>query len=181
MIQIFDIQEQRVVPSVACHLIPELADIVTVFPDEYLKVYQYIFGMTCTDATNWYRNLPEIEREDVIIADISPFEFSVEDTTIQRAIERCNQLYETPTLRLAKSAKKMVDDIANFLATTEITTGSKDGNAMDIDRFMKSMLNYQQLCKTLEGEVEKEQSIARGKIRRAYDQSPGYRNIKENE
>lgn len=180
MIQIFDIQEQRVVPAPACYMVPELADIVTVFPDEYLKVYQYIFGMTCTDSTNWYRNLPELEREDVLIADISPFEFSIEDSIIQKAIEKCNQLYETPTLRLAKAAKKKIDDIAMFLATTEIETG-KDGNAMDIDRFMKAMLDYQKLYKALEGEVEKEQSKARGAIRRAYDQSPGYRNLKENE
>jgi len=180
MIQIFDIQEQRVVPSVACHLIPELAAIMTVFPDEYLKVYQYIFGMTCTDSTNWYRNLPETEREDVILADIKPFEFYLEDGVIQAEITKCNELFETPTLKLAKAAKKKIDDIAMFLSTQEITTG-KDGNAMDIDRFMKAMLDYQKLYKALEGEVEKEQSKARGAIRRAYDQSPGYRNLKENE
>lgn len=178
MINIFDIQEQRVVPSVACRLIPELNNIMTVFPDEYLKIYQYIFGMTCTDSSNWYRNLPESEREDVIISDISPFEFSIEDATIQIAIDRCNQLFETPTLRLAKAAKKKIDDIALFLVTQEITTG-KEGNAMDIDRFMKAMLDYQKLYKALEGEVEKEQSVARGKIRRSYDQLPGYKNLKE--
>lgn len=178
MIDIFDIQDKTVVPSIACYQIKELKAVIDTFPDEYLKVLQYIMGKTCMDSRNWYLHLSEEERDEVIITDISPFNFYLEDMVIERAITKCAKLYETPTLALSRAAKRKVYDIIRFLDEVAIT-GGKDGNAMDVDRFMKNIPEYQKIYKMLEKEVMEEQSVARGKIKRSYDQMPSYKYTKE--
>ena len=41
------------------------------YPDTYLSVYQYIFYMTCPDPDmNPFFNMPEHEREDIVIEEI---------------------------------------------------------------------------------------------------------------
>lgn len=179
MIQIFDVQDKKVVPSIACHKIPELKVIMDIFPDEYLKVYQYIFGMTCPDGSNWYVNLPEHEKEEVIDRDISPYTFYKEDMKIEEAMEKCRKLYETPTRRAWMGAKKMVDKVAQYLDETEITEG-KDSNAMAIDRFMSKLVEYSETYSKLENILKEEQAKVRGDVKVPYWQKNDYKEKEDN-
>lgn len=179
MIQLFDVQDKRVVPSAITHLIPELQTIIDTFPDEYLKVLAYVFFTTCPDGTNPYVNLPENEKEDIILLDLQPFEFYVEDMKIEVAKAKCKKLYETPTLRGYLGAKVALDRVGDYLATTEITDG-KEGSAMTIDRYMSKLSDYTDTYTNMENKLKEEQSKVRGDIRVPHHQRAGYKEKEDN-
>jgi hypothetical protein len=178
MINLFDVSEKTVKPSVHCYAIPWLKRVMDDFPGHYLEIYKYIFYMTCPDSTmNPYVQLPEDKREEVILLDLKP-EFYPEDLHILETIEKCRIMYETPTLRMWRGQKKMVEKIANYLDITEITEG-KDSNAMAIDRFMKQGLEYVEILNKVGEILKEEQSKVRGNVKVRYDQLPTYVNSKE--
>ena len=49
LIKLFDIQNNKVVPSEHCYTLKSLKKIMDEYPDTYLSIYQYIFYMTCPD------------------------------------------------------------------------------------------------------------------------------------
>lgn len=178
MINLFDVQDKKVVPSIHCYGIPWLKKIMDSFPNDYIEIYKYIFYHTCPDSTlNPYLNHPEESREDTILSDLKPT-FYLEDLLIATTIEKCKQMYETPTLRSLKAAKRGVEKIATYLDQTEITDG-KDGNGMQYDKFMSKIADYNKQYKDLEQELQKEQAIVRGGAKIRYDQLSGYVNTKE--
>jgi len=179
---LFEIVGKKPVPSPACYIIPQLKKIMTEYPDDYLNVYAYLFFTTCPDSSiNAYRNLPEDEREDTVLADIKfNGDVSLEDTTILIAKDKCIKLYETPALRAFMGAKKMVDKVGRYLDETEITDG-KDSNAMAIDRFMCKLPEYYDVYDKMETKLAEEHSKVRGAAKLAYDDKPGYKNLKEDE
>ena len=178
MIPLFDVRDKKVVPSIHCFGIPWLKKVMDSFPDDYIEIYKYIFYLTCPDSTmNPYLNLPEEQREEVILADLKPT-FYLEDLLILETIEKCKTMYATPALRSFIGAKKMVDKIGKYLDETEITEG-KDSNSMAIDRYMSKLSDYWDTYRKMEGELHKEQSTVRGGVKVRYDQLPGYVNTKE--
>lgn len=180
MTSLFDYSNGKVIPSTACYLIQELKDVKDYYPEDYMKIYHYIFGITCTDGTiSPYVNLPEDTRESVVLQDVKP-NFSLECPIIEAAIKKCHLLYETPVLRAFKGAKKMLDKVAVFLDETKISTG-KDGNASEIRAMMKEMPDYWAAYKKWEGMLKEEQAVARGKAKVAYDHQSHYKNTKEND
>jgi hypothetical protein len=48
MIRLFDIQNNKVVPTEHCYTLKFLKDIMDEFPEDYLKIYAYLFYMACT-------------------------------------------------------------------------------------------------------------------------------------
>lgn len=178
MIQLFDVQDKKVCPAAVTYLVPELSAIMKNFPDEYLKVYAYIFFMTCPDSTNPYLQLPEMEKEEVILADLKPT-FYLEDLSIITAIQKCKKLYETPTLRIRQGAKMMLDEMARKLQDS--LTFGKDGNATDMRGIMKEIRGYTEDYMHLDNLVKEEQDKVRGGLKRRYDQMPGYIDMKSDE
>lgn len=178
MTSLFDFSNNKIIPGTVCYMIPELIAIREQFPNSYLKVYHYIFGMTCTDGTlSPYVNLPEDTRDEVVLRD-SGIEESLEDPYIIAAVEKCHKLYETPVLRAFKGAKKMLDKVAKFLDDTEISTG-KEGNASEIRAMMKELPDYWNNYKKWESILKEEQAVARGRAKISYDFLPGYLNTKK--
>lgn len=172
MINLFDIAGGKPVPSVHCHFIPHLKKIMEEFPVDYLKVYAYIFYLTCPDGTmNAYINQPEDQREQIILADLKP-EFDLENKWILAAIEKCKKMYETPTLRIVVGAKKMLDEMATKLG--EQLTFGKNGNATDMRGIMKEIRGYTEDYLILENKLKEEQSKVRGGVKLRYDFQPGY-------
>ena len=109
------------------------------YPDDYLKIYQYLFYMTCPDPDmNPFFHTPQIEKESLIIREIDG-EFSTEDEDIFNALKFCEKLYETPTSRAYGGMQKALDRISNYLSTAQITDG-KDGNIAQIRALDKSTL-----------------------------------------
>ena len=79
LIKLFDIQNGKVVPTEHCYTLKSLKAIIEKYPDSYLSVFQYVFYMTCPDPDmNPFFNLPEHEKEDMIIEEVN-LEESPED------------------------------------------------------------------------------------------------------
>jgi len=99
IVKLFDIQNNVIVPTEHCYTISTLKKIMDDYPEDYLKIYQYLFYMTCPNPDlNPFFNLAEDDKEEIILAEINA-EFSSEDDGIPGALELCKQLYETPTMR----------------------------------------------------------------------------------
>jgi len=171
LITLFDFENGKVIPSIHVHTLKFLKDLIEKYPEDYMKIFEYLFYMTCPSPTlNPYFNLPEDDKESTILKDIEA-EFSTDDEIIETAIERCIELYETPTRRTYFAAKSMLDKINTYLANTGINGSSKDGNGAFILRAMKDLSDMRRTCKDAFKDLEEEQkSHVRGGISTAYDQ-----------
>ena len=108
VIRLFDIQNSKVVLTEHCYALPFLKSIMEKYPDTHMQVYQYLFYMTCPNPDlNPFFNLPEHEKEDIIIEEIG-LEESPEDGKIRYALDMCKKMYETPSLRAYTGIKHRV-------------------------------------------------------------------------
>jgi hypothetical protein len=169
LIKLFDVQNRVVVPTEHCYTLKALKDIMNEYPDEYLKIYQYLFYMTCPNPDmNPFFHTPEVEKESLIIREIEG-EFSTEDETIFTALRFCERMYETPTSRAYKGMASMLDRLAKYMETTTITAG-RDGN---INSLVAAAKNFDQIRASFKGvykDLQEEQSSkVRGGQGLAYD------------
>ena len=170
IVKLFDIQNSKVVVTEHCYTLPFLKVIMQEYPVTYMQVYQYLFYMSCPNPDlNPFFNLPEHEKEDVIIEEIKLKE-SPEDSKIRYALEMCKKLYETPTYRAYVGIKAMLDRLAKYMEVTAIEHG-RDGN-------MNSMINaaakFDQIRQSYKGAFtdmrQEQESSVRGGAGLAYDQ-----------
>mgnify|MGYP003602729386 FL=1 len=169
LIKLFDVQNRTVVPTEHCYTLKALKDIMEEYPDDYLKIYQYLFYMTCPNPDmNPFFHTPEIEKESLIMQEIEA-EFSTEDETIFTALRFCERMYETPTSRAYKGMSSMLDRLAKYMETTQITAG-RDGN---INSLVAAAKNFDQIRASFKGvykDLQEEQSSkVRGGQGLAYD------------
>ena len=139
------------------------------YPDEYLKIYQYLFYMTCPNPDmNPFFNVPHMDKEEIILKEIEA-EFSTDDDDIFTALKACERMYETPTSRAYEGMQKALDRISRYLATTQITDG-KDGNITQIRALAKDFDSIRQSFKGVYKDLQDEQqSKVRGGQGLAYD------------
>jgi hypothetical protein len=170
IVKLFDIQNGQVVPSEHCYTLGTLKRLMDKYPDDYLKVYQYLFYMTCPDPDiNPFFHVPEADKEILIFNELDP-DFSLEDDAILKAKAFCETLYETPTKRAYDGIRKALDRIANYMANTAITDG-KDGNIGQIRAMAKDFESIRQSFKGAYKDLQDEQqSRIRGGGSMAYDQ-----------
>jgi hypothetical protein len=168
MIKLFDISNNKVVPSEHCYLLPFLKNIMTEFPDNYLVIYSYLFYMSCRSSENPYYNRPKEELQEEILKDLA-VEIDTENLIIRIAMERCKELYETPTVRAYNGISNMLDKLAFYMETQSITDG-RDGN---INAIIGAAKNFDAIRKSFKGvakDLEEEQSSrARGGQKLSYD------------
>ena len=106
IVKLFDIQNEKVVLTEHCYTLNFLKAIMDEYPNTYMSVYQYLFYMACPDPeANPFFNLPEHEKEDIIIEEVK-LEESTEDPKIRYALDMCTKMYETPTFRAYMGIKK---------------------------------------------------------------------------
>ena len=143
---------------------------MTEYPDTYMKVYSYLFYMTCPDPDlNPFFNLRETDKEDIIIEECK-LEDSTEDPKIRYALDMCFKLYETPTFRAYMGIKKALDHMATYMAETQITDG-RDGNISQIRAVAKDFDAIRQSFKGAYKDLKDEQQTSvRGGQGLAYDQ-----------
>ena len=68
IVKLFDIQNSKVVVTEHCYTLPFLKEIMDHYPNTHMQVYQYLFYMSCPNPDlNPFFNLPEHEKEDIII------------------------------------------------------------------------------------------------------------------
>jgi hypothetical protein len=170
LIKLFDVQNNVVVPTEHCYTLKALKDIMEEYPDDYLKIYQYLFYMTCPNPDmNPFFYTPDIDKENLIMQQIEG-EFSTEDDAVFTALQFCQRMYETPTSRAYKGIASMLDRLARYMEVTTITAG-RDGN---INSLISAAKNYEAIRQSFKGaykDLQEEQSSrVRGGIGVAYDQ-----------
>ena len=126
--------------------------------------------MTCPNPDmNPFFNLPEHQKEDIIIEEIK-LEESLEDPTIRYAKDMCEKLYQTPTYRAYVGIKSMLDRLAKYMETTQIEHG-RDGN---INALVNAAAKFEQIRQSYKGAFsdmkDEQQSSVRGGAGLAYDQ-----------
>ena len=126
--------------------------------------------MSCPNPDlNPFFNLPEHEKEDIIIEEIE-LEESPEDGIIINALEKCKKLYETPTYRAYVGIKSMLDRLAKYMEVTAIEHG-RDGNINAMVNAAAKFENIRQSYKGAFTDMRQEQeSSVRGGAGLAYDQ-----------
>ena len=170
IIKLFDIENGVVVPTEHCYTLKALKDVMDEYPEEHLKIYLYLFYMSCPNPDlNPFFYTPEMDKEDLILKQIDS-NFSVEDDSIHKALQFCQRMYETPTSRAYKGIASMLDRLARYMETQSITDG-RDGN---INSIVSAAKNFDQIRSSFKGvykDLQDEQSSkVRGGIGMAYDQ-----------
>jgi hypothetical protein len=168
--KLFDVQNGVVIPTEHCYTLKALKDVMDEYPDEYLKVYMYLFYMCCPNPDlNPFFFTPDVDKESLVLQQIGA-EFSTEDETIFIALKFCEKMYETPTSRAYKGIASMLDRLARYMEVTTITAG-RDGN---INSLIAAAKNYEAIRASFKGaykDLQEEQSSrVRGGIGTAYDQ-----------
>jgi hypothetical protein len=170
MVRLFDIQNGKVVPSEHCYTLNSLKKIMDEYGEEAVKVYAYLFYMTCPSPDlNPFFDMPEQDKEELILVEVDG-DFSGEDETIVVALKVCQKMYETPTYRAYNGIKIALDNMATFMATEKPTSG-RDGSATALLRIAERFDAVRQSFKGVYRDLQEEQqSSVRGGQRLAYDQ-----------
>lgn len=170
IVKIFDIVGGSVVPSEHCYVLKSLKNVVDAYPDDHLKRLAYVFYMTCPDPDlNPFFNVDEEDKQELILKEIEA-DFSTDDPLLNKAIEFCNSLYDTPTKRAYMGIKIMMDKLAKFFQNQSLSTG-RDGS---LTAMVAAATKYNELRESFKG-IEKEykdeiKELARGDSFTAYDQ-----------
>ena len=170
MIKLFDLQNEKVIPTEHCHTLEFLKVLMKEYPKEYMSIYTYLFYMTCpSDEHNPYFNIKEEDKQELILRDIGA-EFFCEDPLIIEALERCRELNETPTSRAYNGIKIALDNMAEVMSNTKPTFG-RDGSATALLRIAKDFDAVRQSYKGVYKDLQAEQQTrTRGGGSLAYDQ-----------
>jgi len=169
-IKLFDIQNGKVIPTEHCYTLKTLQVLMDEFPDDYMKIYEYLFYMTCPNPDlNPFFHLVESDKEDIIMNEING-DFSLEEPLILVALDFCRKMYETPTSRAYEGIKIALDNIARYMRNTQITDG-RDGNIGQIRAMAKDFDDIRQSFKGAYKDLQDEQKgRVRGGAGLAYDQ-----------
>lgn len=170
LVRLFDIQDGKPIPSEHSYTLGFLKDIREHFPKEQsIEIYQYLFYMTHPDPDqNACFNLSQTEKEEFILRELRPT-FYVDDMKIQYALERCRELYETPTKRVYDAMAGMMDKIATYLQNNDIQDG-RDGNGDYIVKLMEKYPAMNRAFKEAYKDMKEEfGSRGRGGREMAYD------------
>ena len=170
LVRLFDVQNGTVIPTEHCYTLKALKDIMDNYPDEHLKIYQYLFYMTCPNPDmNPFFYTPEVDKESLILQEIEA-EFSTEDDDIAIGLLFCQRMYETPTSRAYKGIASMLDRLGKYMETSQFTTG-RDGNFNSLIAAAKSFNDIRTSFKGVYKDLQEEQSSkVRGGIGLGYDQ-----------
>lgn len=163
-------QNGKVIPSEHCYTLSFLKTIIEKFPIDYIKIYTYLFYMSCPNPDmNPFFDMPEEDKEEIILKEIDA-DFSVDDDNIVKALSMCKKMYETPTYRAYLGMKIFLDNMAKSMATEQLTFG-RDGSSPALlrmaERFDQVRQSFKGVYKDL---MEEQQSSVRGGQNLAYDQ-----------
>lgn len=169
MVRLFDVQNGKVIPSEHCYTLKSLKDVMDNHPNEYLRIFTYLFYMTCPNPDmNPFFDVPETEKEEMILKEVDA-DFSTDDEYVYAALQMCKKMYETPTSRAYFGIKIALDNMATFMATEKPTSG-RDGSATALLRIAERFDQVRQSFKGVYRDLlEEQQSQVRGGQNLAYD------------
>ncbi len=126
-IKLFDVENNKVIPTTHCYTITWLKDIMDNYPNNYTQIFAYLQYMNSWNPDdNPYLAVKEEDREEAILQDLKA-DFSTEDDLIQEAMTKCKELFELPAYRAWRALKIALANLQDFAEKNKITTG-KDGN-----------------------------------------------------
>lgn len=169
LIKLFDIQGGKPVPTEHCYVLKTLKELMDKYPDSYMKIYQYLFYMTCPNPDiNPFFNTPAEDKEEIVLKEVSA-DFTSESELIPEALVFCKKLYETPTSRAFEGIKIMMDNLAHYMSVT-LPSHGRDGS---IQGLLAAAKDYQKIRESFKGAFNdhmEEQGRLRGGAHQAYDQ-----------
>jgi hypothetical protein len=168
---LFDVKNKVLIPTEHCYALNFLKVIMEEYPDCYIEVYKYIYYMCSVDPdNNPFFNVPEDDKEEVILSSIDSSGFSTEDTVVREAIEQYSYLEQTATARAYKGIKSMLDRLSDYMANTNISHG-RDGNITALlsaaEKFHKIRESYKGVYQDL---LDETKSRVKGNRAKSYDQ-----------
>jgi len=168
-ITLFDISNKSVVINHNCLSIPELKAVHDYY-DNPIPAFNFLHYRF--DPHSAYANIPEMEKDDVLIKDF-PGDYTLEDDVMINAIVKMQELFVTPTWRYYLDNKILMEKMGVFVRTSPITSG-RDGNISALQGQLKSVgktiLEFKQLEKIAMLEVDEGRGRIRGGKKLAYDQ-----------
>jgi len=170
MIRLFDVVNNKVVPSEHCYTMLCYKDIMEAYPEDHTKIFAYLFYLSCPNPDlNPFFDVPEVDKEELIRREVGG-DFDSDDDLISNALEVTKKLYETPTVRAYMGIKTMLDRLAKYMETTEIEHG-RDGN---ITALINAASKFEAIRQSFKGTLrdlqEEQESTVRGGQNLAYDQ-----------
>lgn len=170
IIHLFEVNGKELTPTRHCYALKFLKDIMNNHPEDYIDIFKYLFYMTCPDpVNNPYFNINPIIRETKIIRD-NNLQFYTEDDDIVLALEKCEELYKTPTIKAHDAIKGMVENMMEWMGNEKWTSG-RDGNVGQFIRIAKEFdeLKEKYLSTTKELHEEQKHHGKKGGGQLAYD------------
>jgi hypothetical protein len=168
-IQLFDISNKTVVINHNCLSIPELKAIHDFYID---PIPAFNFLHYKFDPHSAYGNIPEIEKDEILMKDF-PGGYTLEDDVMINALIKMEELFVTPTWRYYLDNKILMEKMGVFVRTAPITSG-RDGNVTAMQAQLKSVgktiLEFKQLEKVALLEADETRGRIRGGKKLAYDQ-----------
>jgi hypothetical protein len=167
-IRLFELEGKIVKPTEHCYMISWLNCIIEEYPEDHTKILAYVYYMSYAGPDNPYFNVSETDRETKILRDLQP-DFDPEEPMIIRAIEKCSELFMTPTMKSYQAIKTMLENLNTYLTETKISDG-REGNVTAMLNIAK---NFEAVRKSFKGvyqDVQEENTVrARGGAKIAYD------------
>lgn len=168
---LFDIQDEVVVPTAHCYTIAAYKNVIDEFGEHSGKIFAFCHYMySLNEKTNPFALLLEEEKEEVITRQICP-ELDTDSPVVREAMELTKKNYETSTQRLFKGFKMMLDSMGIYLQNTPVT-GGQDGNINQVVAAAKAYPALREAYKQAYREYQDEQgnTEARGGAKMAYDE-----------
>lgn len=160
--KILETEKDKVVINETILSIPEFKELWDTYQE--LEYFQYLWARF--DPESSYFNLEEDERLDKILED---FPCDLNDFVMIKAMNKCEQLYDSPIRKILDGAKRGVENLAAYLKTAEIEAG-RDGNLAQIVTTIKSLPQILKAYQEAENAYKQEVQKSRGNIRRAIDE-----------
>lgn len=153
--EILTIDAGVVKPTIHCHTIPELKNLIEKYPTRHADMLAYCFYTACPyKSENPYADFSDDEREDILKRDFVVFP---DNQDILDAVDKLRKLYSTTISKYLMKNKRNLEDIMDYIDASPVIDG-KDGNLADrikiAEKCGKIMAEYIQL----EGQAEEEKN-----------------------
>lgn len=156
-IDLLNVENDKVVPGVECYTIPEIKNILDLYSKEdSIEILTYIHFLYHPKSA--YKNIPERDREDVILEKIRTGDWVEDEGSILIAKKEIEKLYLSPTRRFFYSNKRSLEKLSKYMETTTIEAG-KDGNFSTYVNTLSKVGKIMEDFKKIEKMVEDEEKI----------------------
>ncbi len=158
--RIINVEKGKVVIDEYILSVPELKEVWNTYQE--IVYLQYLFARF--DPESPYFSYEESERLDKILQD---HPCDVNDFVMIKAINKCEELYDTPIRKILKGTKKAIENLSTYLETTELEAGH-NGNLAQVVTTIKSLpqilKSYQDVEQAYKTEVQRNRGDSQSAI-----------------